>query len=341
MKKLVDDLSSVKSAFDKMSIGSDLSAKVGELSKIFGVLTSASDAMSKMKSGTTDMTTSLDSQLHNTMGAAASLLWNLISKPYGTGTMGPLSSIMWSIVAIGKIANGESIQFGGKTYGTGAKGSTTGYIQPVNELFKSVSSMAKSIVEITTANIPTDVSAKFGILSNSFNSLLTASSGDKSIFDIMAAIGQKSSSFSPAATAKTFTGIKSSLAAAQDMISKVNELNKTLSGEGADPIKIKSVLGAIAGNVGLGAGGKYEIRNRDVVIKVDLMVVMDAGKVENAIIQRANSVIRDKVNVLAAYVNKTKTSNKIETDDGDATIADTNYIKHTGPNTYTDSTYGK
>jgi len=47
--------------------------------------------------------------------------------------------------------------------------------------------------------------------------------------------------------------------------------------------------------VGLGKKGNYEIKNNGVTVHVNLNVTMRAGDVERAIIENANSIIRDRL----------------------------------------------
>ena len=46
----------------------------------------------------------------------------------------------------------------------------------------------------------------------------------------------------------------------------------------------------------MGSAGQYTIKNKDVVITVNLQVSMKADEVEKVILQRKESVIRDRLN---------------------------------------------
>jgi hypothetical protein len=106
------------------------------------------------------------------------------------------------------------------------------------------------------------------------------------------------------ASAKTFEGLKNSLDAAQKMFEKANELSDALSK--GDAAKIKTSLTALSDGLALGGAGKYTINNKDVVINVEMTVTMKVDDVEQILINRKKSVIRDRINAAIEGVPKDK-----------------------------------
>lgn len=89
------------------------------------------------------------------------------------------------------------------------------------------------------------------------------------------------------------TGIGNTLQVTQQIAKSVNELNEALSHTGSNAMTMTTKLQKFADNSGLGKSGTYEIRNKGIVLKLDLKVVMDAGDVEKAIVLRKDSIIFD------------------------------------------------
>lgn len=89
------------------------------------------------------------------------------------------------------------------------------------------------------------------------------------------------------------TGIGNTLEVTQQIARTVNELNEALGQTGANAMTMTTKLQKFADNSGLGKSGTYEIKNKGIVLKLDLKVVMDAGDVEKAIVLRKDSIIFD------------------------------------------------
>jgi roadblock/LC7 domain-containing protein len=84
-------------------------------------------------------------------------------------------------------------------------------------------------------------------------------------------------------------------------------------------INLSARLGTVAGSLGLGSSGVYTVKSKEVVINVNFEVYMDAAKVENAIVMRKESIIRDRINYLVDNSGKTISSK------------DTAHMKSSGP----------
>lgn len=348
LKKLIDALMDVKASFDKFNFGDSFSSKMGEISKAFGVLGTATDTISKMKTAASAASAAMDEGLHKSMGQVAAFFWKLISEPYGDAKMGPISSIIWSIDAIGKMLSGQKVSWQGKEYSAGGGLNVAAATTSISAFFKNIFDVATSIKGIAEMPMSSMSATTISGIANSVTQFVTSKSDDgKNIFEAIAAATKAATAYSPEASKRAFSEMRETLQQAQKLIDQVNEFNKVLAGEGANPMKIKHVLGSLANNVGLGAGGKYEIKNRDVVIKVDLAVVMEAGKVENVILQRADSVIRDKINTLATFMHESKQVNDVsqmqtKTSSGySAAVQDSNFIHLYGINSYDDAKYPK
>ncbi len=87
--------------------------------------------------------------------------------------------------------------------------------------------------------------------------------------------------------------LNSALSATAGIVKSVNELGTILaSGDGAS-MKIGEKLQRFANSSGLGKSGAYEIKNKGIVLKLELNISMDAAEVEKAIVMRKESIIFD------------------------------------------------
>lgn len=75
----------------------------------------------------------------------------------------------------------------------------------------------------------------------------------------------------------------------------INELNDILSDGSKGAMQIGAKLKRFADSSGLGKNGTYEIKNKGIVLKLDLKVTMDAGEVEKAIVLRKDSILFDAI----------------------------------------------
>ena len=122
----------------------------------------------------------------------------------------------------------------------------------------------------------------------------------ESITQIGSAIQTWAAGFAGMADAVNSNAIAPAIGAIADVVAKVNELNDTLANADGNRIRMTTRLEKFAANSGLGSKAKYEIRNKDVNIAIDLKVVMEAGKTEQVLIERKSSVIRQHL-VNATY----------------------------------------
>lgn len=90
---------------------------------------------------------------------------------------------------------------------------------------------------------------------------------------------------------------KAALDAVKDMVKVANDLDSALSDGALNKIDVKTKLQNVARAVGLGGKATYTVNpSKEVQITVNLHVTMDAGEVERVIIERSQSIIRDRIN---------------------------------------------
>ncbi len=89
------------------------------------------------------------------------------------------------------------------------------------------------------------------------------------------------------------SALNNTISATAGIVKSVNELGSILaSGDGAS-MKIGEKLQRFANGAGLGKSGTYEIKNKGIMLKLELKIVMDAGEVEKAIVMRKDSILFD------------------------------------------------
>lgn len=104
------------------------------------------------------------------------------------------------------------------------------------------------------------------------------------------------------------------LKAVQMMVETSNMMNDALANSALNKLDVSANLKKVASAVGLGGKATYTVNpSKEVQITVNLHVTMDAGTVERVIIERTNSIIRDRINFATSSPSST----------GDSTISDT------------------
>ena len=92
-------------------------------------------------------------------------------------------------------------------------------------------------------------------------------------------------------------GIKSVLESVSNMMKCVNDIDAALGS--SNKINLVTKLQNVAKSVGFGSKLTTSIQNKDVVINVNLEVHMDAAELEKAMIMRANSFVRQRLDYLS------------------------------------------
>ena len=94
-------------------------------------------------------------------------------------------------------------------------------------------------------------------------------------------------------------GIKSVLEAVSSMMKSVSEVDAALGDSNLNKINIVTKLQNVARAVGFGSKLTTSIARKDVVINVNLEVHMDAAELEKAMIMRASSFVRQRLDYLS------------------------------------------
>jgi hypothetical protein len=89
-------------------------------------------------------------------------------------------------------------------------------------------------------------------------------------------------------------GIGDALNGITAMVADIQKMDNSLAS--LPKIKMEARLKEVAGKLSLGSHGVYSVQSKDVIINVELKVVMDVDKVEQVIIGRHESIIRDRIN---------------------------------------------
>lgn len=90
--------------------------------------------------------------------------------------------------------------------------------------------------------------------------------------------------------------LRPALEAVNSMVKLANELDNALSNGDLNKVDVKAKLAKVASGVGLGGKAQYTISNKAVNITVNLQVTMNADDLEQSLIMREKSVIRDRLN---------------------------------------------
>lgn len=96
--------------------------------------------------------------------------------------------------------------------------------------------------------------------------------------------------------------ISTSIRAVQDMVSKTRELDNALTK--MPKMSFPAKLESIASGMGLGGKFAYTVQGKDVVINVEFNVTMEVDKVEQILISRTSSIIRDRINFAIDHATK-------------------------------------
>lgn len=83
--------------------------------------------------------------------------------------------------------------------------------------------------------------------------------------------------------------------ATQDIIQSVKELDNILASGDATRISVSKNLSKFAKNAGLGGNDKYTITNKGIQINLDLKIVMNAEELEEALVLRTKSIIKEAI----------------------------------------------
>lgn len=225
--------------------------------------------------------------------------FSALNADTGTGTL--LTELMMSIDSVGK----SIASMGGSK--------VIKVAEQMKSLFSSLSTLASSMKTISgssTIEVSQVTSAVTNLITGVTKSIDPLSTVKDTLTpDVMKQVGESigklkeySDQVMKLTTAMKSDGVATALTAANDIIKKANELDKTLN----DGIKIDTPakLTKLANAVGLGSKMNYTIKNKEVVLTVNLNVTMNVDEVEKVMILRKNSMVRDRINVALGDDNK-------------------------------------
>lgn len=143
----------------------------------------------------------------------------------------------------------------------------------------------KKLAEIKTPEIDEKSAKALGDYSNLFGSY---SGFLGSMKDVSKSITKKS--------------VASTTQAVKEMVDAANLINTTLSDGNLNKIDVSSKLAKVASSVGLGNTGTYTIKNKDVVITLNVSIYMDVAEAERIMVTNQKSIIRDRLNFIGDSV---------------------------------------
>jgi hypothetical protein len=91
------------------------------------------------------------------------------------------------------------------------------------------------------------------------------------------------------------SNIKTALTVTRDIVKSVQELNDVLSSGDATKIKLTESLKKFVDNSGLGKNGSYKIENKGITMNVNFEIKINAADMEEALVLRHNSLIKDGI----------------------------------------------
>ena len=126
---------------------------------------------------------------------------------------------------------------------------------------------------------------------------LSAKASDDTTASLVASVKSSATAISKIADTVSKGGVQQALKAVNDMVKVANDLDAALNqGLKVDlPVKLSKIATA----VGLGGKFNYTIRNKDVVVQINMQVTMNAGEVEKVIFMRQGSFVRQRLDFLA------------------------------------------
>lgn len=90
--------------------------------------------------------------------------------------------------------------------------------------------------------------------------------------------------------------IRPAMDAISNLVLLANQLDSALADGNLNKVDVKAKLANVANGLGLGAKASYTITSKPVNVTVNLTVTMNADDLEQALVMRASSIIRDRIN---------------------------------------------
>ena len=188
----------------------------------------------------------------------------------------------------------------------------SGQVDSLVNVFSGLDTVGKAMTNLSHTKLP-DMTTVFnqiddavfhvgGLLTNidqslksrdMMNGITDRLNGVTSVFDSLQNV---SNSFKAAVQSIKVDGIKPALDAVKNMIKLVNDLDSALADGNLNKVDVKAKLANVANAVGLGGKATYTVTSKPVNITVNMTVTMNVDDIEQAMVMRANSVIRDRLN---------------------------------------------
>jgi hypothetical protein len=300
-------MKSLQDVVSKVPLDKDFKAHLEVASKLFAFITelpklaaSISDA-SKASGGGGDINPEPMFKAVATIGV---FLWKIANeKGYGTSrpVLTELIENMKGLQALGVDKVGPALT---KTADTlkamftaiSQLGGSMKLASGINATFGDNEALAVQAVLKRIADITTKLTAKDSPLVTINNNLTGAVLAQtKSAADNIKAYGD---SIAKTADSIKSGAITSALDAVTKMVKSANDLDAALADGNVNKLNVAAKLGNVAKAAGLGGKASYSIQNRGVNITINMQVTMDVGQVEKAMVLRASSIVRDRLNFL-------------------------------------------
>lgn len=139
---------------------------------------------------------------------------------------------------------------------------------------KSVDEISMSLSKIDFSKLDTKMVSGFEALSKSINDFITG-------LESAVTVSEKK--------------VTSVLTVTRDIIKSVQDLNNVLASGDATKIKLTESLKKFADNSGLGKSGSYKIENKGITMHVHFEVKLNAADMEEALVLRHDSLIKDGI----------------------------------------------
>lgn len=256
---------------------------------------------------------------------------------------GPVNSVLLNLDWINTLIYGMTHNWMAKEKGTN---SIKNIVNNLKEIFSFIpTGIEKEIPKIT--NLLSGVSALISAFSDPFkgvslqenqsavNSVLVKlnevdilmrgmthnwmADGRNSIQSIVDNAKSIASAVSATAKRDAVGSINTAIKTVEDIVTATQKMDNALSN--LPKINLQTKLSEVAGIAGLGAKGIYTVQSKEVVINVEFNVTMEVDKVEQILVSRTSSIIRDRIN----YAIKNSAQNDKSTNNA--------YIKKFGPQT--------
>lgn len=290
---IIDMVSGIKLSGDFVKRFEGVKSIFGFVSEIPKLAMGVAEA-SKASGGTGEISTE---PMFKAMATMAMFFYRIVNEK-GWGTSRP--------VLVELLGNTKTVD---ETIRKGGGAMILKVADTLKTLFSNLETVGSSLKTVTTltsidpAHVQQAVTNIFDAISKSMDSMTKAQSALmpeslKTVQQVAARVKEYAGHYTKMTEAIKTGGIGTAIGALSDMVKKTQELDDQLNKlPKIGPVTAK--LEAIGKAAGLGGKAVYTVKSKDVVINMYVNVTMDAGEVEKAMIMRANSSIRNRLDFLA------------------------------------------